>query len=188
MGEDQRQHVEIARDIAEKFNNRYGETFKIPKEYIVTSKAKNAPKIIPGIDGQKMSKSYGNTIPLFSTDEEIQTLVMKIVTDSKGVTDPKDSNKDILFNLHRLFMEENELNELESRYKNGTIGYKESKEILIKNIQSFIAPLHKRRDELVVEGKNISEILIEGTLRAQKKARSKMKEVRKKVGLLTSDH
>src|SRR3989344_3313405 len=178
VGQDQKQHVEIARDIAEKFNTRYGETFILPKEHIMEQVA-----VVPGIDGQKMSKSYGNTIPLFANDEEIKTLVMKIVTDSKGTGDPKDPNKDVVFALHRLFSE-NELKGLEERYRNGTIGYKESKELLIKNMQAFIAPLRARREELVAEGKSISEHLALGIARAQKKAREKMEIVREKVGLV----
>jgi len=178
VGQDQKQHVEIARDIAEKFNARYGETFTLPKEHIMGQVA-----VVPGIDGQKMSKSYGNTIPLFASDEEIKTLVMKIVTDSKGTGDPKDPNRDVVFALHRLFSE-NELKQLEERYRNGTIGYKESKELLIKNIQTFISPLREKREKFVAEGKSVSEHLALGIARAQKKARKKMEIVREKVGLV----
>ena len=98
VGQDQKQHVEIARDIAEKFNNRYGELFTLPKPRILKEVA-----VVPGIDGQKMSKSYGNTIPLFAEDDEIERLVMRIVTDSKGEKEEKDPDKDTVFALHALF-------------------------------------------------------------------------------------
>lgn len=178
VGQDQKQHVEIARDIAEKFNNRYGETFKLPEARIQSDVA-----IIPGIDGQKMSKSYKNTIPLFATDAEIKKLVMSIVTDSKGETEPKDPTADTMFALHRLFMTGRELHELEQRYRNGTIGYKESKEKLIENIIEFMAPLRKRREDIAREGKDARLLIKEGTKRAQERARKKMEEVRKKVGI-----
>ncbi|MBI2108611.1 MAG: tryptophan--tRNA ligase [Parcubacteria group bacterium] len=177
VGQDQKQHVEIARDIAEKFNNRYGETFKLPKAHIMREVA-----TVPGIDGQKMSKSYKNTIPLFATDEEIKKLVMSIVTDSKGEKEKKDVEADTVFALHRLFSE-TKLAELAERYKNGTIGYKESKEILIKNITSFIGPLRERRNKIARDNKNIFDVIENGRARAQKRARAKMKEVREKVGI-----
>lgn len=177
VGEDQKQHVEIARDIAEKFNNRYGETFKLPKAHIMREVA-----IVPGIDGQKMSKSYKNTIPLFSTDEEVKKLVMSIVTDSRGEKEKKDPDTDTVFALHRLLSGE-ELKELHERYKKGTIGYKESKEILIKNIKSFIGPMRKKRGEIGAGDEDISQLIKNGIARAQERAKKKMNEVRKKVGI-----
>ena len=177
VGQDQKQHVEITRDIAEKFNNRYGETFTLPKAHIVREVA-----TVPGVDGQKMSKSYKNTIPLFSSDEEIKKLVMSIVTDSKGEKEKKNSDTDTVFALHRLLSVE-ELPELTVRYKKGTIGYKESKEILIKNMRKFIVPLREKRNQLVKEKRDILDIIKSGKEKAQKRAREKMEEVRKKVGI-----
>lgn len=177
VGQDQKQHVEIARDIAEKFNNRYGELFTVPEVRILKDVA-----VIPGIDGEKMSKSYGNTIPLFAEDDEIEKLVMKIVTDSKGEKDEKDPDQDTVFALHTLFSA-NEIEKIKKRYKLGQMGYKESKEILIKNIQTFIAPLRERRKKIARENKNILEAIQSGRERAQKRAREKMDKVREAVGV-----
>ena len=138
VGQDQKQHVEIARDVAKNFNNIFGETFKLPKEYIIEN-----VKTVPGTDGQKMSKSYKNTIPLFATDDEIKKAVMSIPTDSKGIDEPKDPATDKIFALHALFAGADELTALSERYKKGGIGYKESKEILIKNMSAFIKPLRE---------------------------------------------
>src|ERR1035437_701260 len=157
VGQDQKQHVEIARDTAEKFNRVYGETFKLPNEYIVDN-----VKVVPGTDGQKMSKSYKNTIPLFATDEEIKKAVMSIPTDSKGIDEAKDPATDKVFALHALFTKADELAALSERYTKGGIGYKESKEILIKNITAFIKPLRENRERIAIDQEHILEILQEG--------------------------
>lgn len=177
VGQDQKQHIEITRDIADKFNNRYGKIFKLPKEYILEDVA-----VVPGIDGKKMSKSYGNTIPLFSTDAEIDALVMKMVTDSKGEKEPKNPETDIVFALHRLFSSD-DLSEIESRYREGSIGYKESKQILAKNIKAFIAPFREKRAELEKDRERIHEVLEYGRKRAKKKVRETMEKVRAAVGI-----
>ncbi len=177
VGQDQKQHVEIARDIAQKFNSRYGELFVVPDARILKEVA-----VIPGIDNAKMSKSYENTIPLFATDDEIEKLVMRIVTDSKGEKDEKDPDKDIVFALHTLFSVD-EIDELKERYKLGKIGYRESKEILIKNIQTFVAPLREKREKIARENKDILEVIQSGRKRAQKRAHEKMEKVREAVGV-----
>lgn len=176
VGADQKQHIEIARDTAEKFNRAFGETFKLPEPLILESVA-----TVPGIDGQKMSKSYGNTIPLFATDEEIEKLVMSIVTDSKSPTDPKDPEKDNIFALHKLFTHGPEFDELRDRYQAGDISYKESKEILIKNIKLFITPLRERRAK--INKKDAIKVLEKGRKKAREIAEKKMEEVRERVGL-----
>jgi len=181
VGQDQKQHVEIARDIAEKFNARYGETFTLPKEHIMESVA-----VVPGIDGQKMSKSYGNAIPLFASDKEIEKLTMSIITDSKGEKEPKNPEIDTVFALHRLFSV-NELALLEKRYRDGTIGYKESKELLVKNIKKFVRPLREKREK-IAEGslfENMEEVMAKGKKRARDKVEKKMKKVREKVGVIS---
>jgi tryptophanyl-tRNA synthetase len=178
VGQDQKQHVEIARDTAEKFNRTFGETFKLPKEYIVEN-----VKVVPGTDGQKMSKSYKNTIPLFATDDEIKKAVMGIPTDSKGIDEAKDTSTDKIFALHALFSSADELAALSDRYRKGGIGYKESKEILIANISKFIKPLRENRERIAMDQENILEILHEGGQRAKQVADAKMNEVREKVGI-----
>lgn len=178
VGEDQRQHVEIARDVAQKFNNTFSEVFKIP-EIVV----KKEVATVPGTDGQKMSKSYKNTIPLFSSHEEIVKSVMSIPTDSKGVEEPKDPNNSIIFQINKLLLDETSAEELAAKYKNGGLGYKEAKEILIKDLENFIAPLRSRREELAKDKNKILEILKAGGEKANKVASAKMEEVREVVGV-----
>lgn len=178
VGKDQKQHIEIARDTAEKFNRIFGETFTLPNALI-----DEKTETVPGVDGQKMSKSYNNTISLFAEDEEIKKAVMSIVTDSKTPDEPKDPDKDNIYALHKLFTEGPEFEDLTERYKNGGIGYKESKEILIKNIISFIAPLRDRRREFEKDPDLIKNVLGRGKVRMKEVVERKMDEVREKTGL-----
>jgi len=175
VGQDQRQHVEYAREAASKFNLAFGATFKMPQEYILEEVA-----VVPGTDGQKMSKSYGNTVPLFGTDDEIRTAVLNIVTDSTPVGEPLNPETDTTFALHRHFSAE-QLSDLEKRYREGTIGYKESKELLADNIIALIAPMREKRDALTQD--DIRKILQTGGERARERASQKMEDVRKKVGV-----
>ncbi len=178
VGQDQKQHVEYARDTAEKFNRIFGETFKLPKEHIIEN-----VKVVPGIDGQKMSKSYGNTIQLFATDEEIKKAVMSIPTDSKSVDEPKNPNTDKVYALIKLFAPESVLAEITARYTNGPLSYKEAKEILIKYISDFVRPLRERRAEIAKDNAAVLKILQEGGKRANEIAQAKMNEVREKIGV-----
>ena len=178
VGKDQKQHVEYARDIAEKFNSIFGETFKLPKHQILEE-----TKTIQGTDSQKMSKSYGNTIGLFFSDEEIQKAVMSITTNSKGVEESKDPEECNIFTLHKLFSSEDELDEIRKRYIEGGLGYKESKDILIKNIKDFISPLREKRKEFADNKELVLEILRKGGEVANQRAEEKMKDVRQKVGI-----
>ncbi|MCK5286133.1 MAG: tryptophan--tRNA ligase [Candidatus Pacebacteria bacterium] len=179
VGKDQIQHVEMARDIAEKFNKIFGETFKLPKSKLVSG-----VEVVQGTDGQKMSKSYGNTIELFAEDEEIHKAVMSIPTDSKDILESKDPEECNVFALHKLFSTEDELGEIRKKYVEGGMGYKESKDILVKNIQDFIGPLREKRKEIAKNPDKIIEILNKGGEVARQRAEEKMKEVRKKVGLI----
>jgi tryptophanyl-tRNA synthetase len=177
VGRDQKQHVEIARDTAQKFNSLFGETFKLPEPMILEEVA-----TIPGIDGQKMSKSYKNTIPLFADDDELEAVVMSIVTDSKSVSEPKNPETDTVFALHKFFSAP-QLPELEKRYSEGTIGYKESKEILLENLKKFAAPFREKRKELMKDRNAILYMLKRGGEIARERTEEKMKEVREKVGV-----
>jgi tryptophanyl-tRNA synthetase len=177
VGQDQKQHVEITRDMADKFNRVYGEVFKMPKEMILEN-----VKVVPGTDGQKMSKSYNNTIPLFATDEEIKKAVMSIPTDSRGIAEPKDIANDKVFALHKLFQGP-EFADVENKYINGGMGYKESKEILIKNISEFIAPLREKREKIAADKDYVLDVLKEGGKKAKKIAETKMALVREKIGV-----
>lgn len=177
VGADQKQHVEYARDTAEKFNSLYGATFKLPEPFIPKEIA-----IIPGVDGQKMSKSYNNTIPLFADDDVIRKATMSIVTDSLGVEEPKDPEKCNIFALHKHFSKDI-LDELEKRYREGGIGYKESKETLADNIVKFITPMREHRSELSKEKGLLERVLEEGREKAHTVASKKMQDVKKKIGV-----
>lgn len=178
VGQDQKQHIEITRDVAGKFNNAYGETFKLPKELIQENTA-----IVPGIDGQKMSKSYNNTIPLFATDEEIQKAVMSIPTDSKTPEETKNTEGDTLYTLHTLITTGDDLQRVKDGYEKGGLSYKESKEILIKHIINLVSPFREKRFELAKDIEKVKEILRNGAEKARKRTDQKIEIVRKKVGI-----
>ena len=179
VGQDQKQHIEIARDSAEKFNRIFGETFVLPNPLIIESVA-----TILGTDGQKMSKSYNNVIPLFATDAEIEKAVMGIPTDSKGVNDPKDPENDTVFKLHTLVTPSATLEDLRARYEDGKISYKESKEILIDSLKKFIGPMRERRAEWASKEKEVEKIIQAGGEKMRKIVHEKMVEVREKTGLI----
>lgn len=176
VGADQKQHVEYARDIAEKFNFTYGETFKLPEPLIIQEN-------ITGLDGQKMSKSYGNTIPLFADEKEIKRLVMAIKTDSKGVEEAKNPEECNVFALHKFFTPADQLAEIKKRYVDGGIGYKESKEILIENMNKYLAPLRAKREEIAKDPARVIQILKQGAEVARAHATRKMSDIRAKVGI-----
>lgn len=177
VGQDQKQHLEIARDTAEKFNREYGETFKLPEPQIL-----DEVKTIPGLDGQKMSKSHGNHIPLFASERELKQLVMSIKTDSKEVTEPKNPEECTVFALHRLFSVD-QLPELKRRYVEGGIGYKESKEILFENMNRLLTPLRERRVQIAAEPNLVIKALQSGAERARALASAKLHVIRQKVGV-----
>ena len=177
VGQDQKQHVEYARDTAQKFNHTFEPIFTMPEVLTMKEVA-----TVPGIDGRKMSKSYDNVVPLFATDEEVRKQVMSIVTDSMGVKDAKDPEKDNVFALHKLFSI-NELKDLEKRYRDGGIGYKESKELLADNIIKFISPMRAKREELAKQNGLVEKVLKSGGEKAHAKASSTMEKVRKAIGV-----
>lgn len=166
-GEDQRQHIEYAREAAEKFNAAYGETFKEPKERIL----KGAGTVL-GIDGKKMSKSYGNTIPLFGTKEEIRKAVMGIVTDSKG------ESPEIVYSIHSFYKGRDELAQL---YKANKGNYKALKEALAEDIEAVVAPMRKMRS--AISDMDVKKILLEGGEKARAMASKKIEEVRQRIGI-----
>jgi len=178
VGKDQIQHVEMAREIARKFNNTYGETFVEPAEYVVEN-----VETVPGTDGQKMSKSYGNTIPLFGTDKEIKKAIMGIVTDSKLPEEPKNPDECNIFALHKLITPEPQLSEIEKGYREGGLGYGDSKKILLQNYLAFIQPMREKRKYYEDNPGIVRQILDEGKIKIQSKVGPFMKEIREKVGL-----
>jgi tryptophanyl-tRNA synthetase len=167
VGADQRQHVEYAREAAAKFNATWGDTFKEPQEKILDSVA-----IVPGTDGKKMSKSYGNTIPLFGTRDEIARAVMSIVTDSSG---EKPEN---VYAVHSLLRG---ASELDSIYEEHRGKYKNLKEMLIEDIDALVAPMRSVRD--AITDHDVRQVLKEGGAKARAKASAKMAYVRRKVGV-----
>jgi len=169
VGQDQKQHVEIARDTAEKFNKVFGDTFQLPEPLILAQVA-----TVPGIDGRKMSKSYGNTIGLFATDEEITKAVMSIVTDSSG------ERPENVYAIHALLLKKGDLDALYAEKKGQ---YKELKEVLIEDLRKFIGPMRERRQALEKDKRTVFEVLQEGGKVARERAEKKMEEVREKVGL-----
>jgi tryptophanyl-tRNA synthetase len=175
VGKDQKQHIEYARDTAEKFNRIFNtELFKLPKEMIVESLA-----VVPGIDGQKMSKSYGNVIPLFAERDEVKSLVMRIPTDSKGVDEEKNPEDMVLYQIHKIF---NGSEELFNSYKKG-LSYKEAKEKLVEDILTFSEPFRKRRAELHNNRDYVLDVLKKGGERAKARVEAKMEKVRNAVGV-----
>lgn len=170
VGQDQKQHVEIARDTAEKFNRVFGsEVFKLPEAMILPDMA-----TVVGTDGQKMSKSYGNTIPLFATDEEIEKAVMSIVTGS-GTEKPEN-----VYAIHSLIRDKAFL---DTMYAANEGKYKVLKEALVKDLQDFIRPMRERRQALEEDKNAVLEVLKAGGKVAYERAEKKMEEVRKAVGL-----
>lgn len=179
VGQDQKQHIEYARDTAQKFNFIFKqEIFKMPEAKILDDVA-----IVPGTDGQKMSKSYGNTIPLFAILDEITKAVMSIPTDSKPIDEPRNPEEDNVFKLHKLFSQPDELFQLRERYEKGGISHKESKETLIQNIDAFIAPLRDKREQLTHDIDYVLDVLKEGGKRAKLSAEKKMEAVRDAIGV-----
>ncbi len=170
VGQDQKQHVEYARDTAEKFNRIFGETLKIPEPMILADVA-----TVPGTDGRKMSKSYSNTIPLFSTREEIQKLVLGIVTDSSG------ERPENVYAIHRLLKSEVELAPL---YESQKGKYKALKDALIEDLDGFIAPIRNKRDAILTDASIIDRVLSEGAEKAHAIANAKLIDMKKAIGVL----
>lgn len=179
VGKDQKQHVEMARDIATKFNHIFGETFVIPEPKIMEQVA-----VVPGTDGQKMSKSYGNTIPLFGSEKVIQKAIMGIVTDSKGVAEPKDPETCTVYNIHKLFLTKSEASDLAAKYKAGGLGYGDAKKLLFETYMDTFAAMRAKRAELEKNPGYIATVIADGAAKAQTVASGTMQRVRKAVGLL----
>lgn len=174
VGQDQKQHVEYARDIAGKFNHQFGELFVVPEHLILEDVA-----VVPGVDGRKMSKSYSNTIPLFGTDEEITKAVMSVTTDSRARDEEKDPESIILYQIHKLF---NDSTELKAQYSKG-LGYGDAKKMLIADIITFVTPMRERRKKYEDDPKLVQEILIKGAMKANDVAMKKLFDVYEAVGL-----
>lgn len=178
VGKDQIQHVEIARDIALKFNNVHGEIFTLPK-----SKVNENVAIVPGIDGAKMSKSYGNTIDIFANQKKLKSQIGKIVTDSTPLEDPKDWKNCNIFKIAKLFLDDDEQKELIKRYEKGGEGYGHFKAFLNDKIWNYFKEPREKYEYYLNNKKEVEEILAIGAQKAQKVALQTMSKVRDVVGL-----
>ena len=178
VGKDQKQHLEITRDLAIRFNERYGEVFTVPDGHIAENVA-----VIPGLDGQKMSKSYNNTIPLFGAPKAIRKLVMSIVTDSKGLEDVKDPDTCNVAKLYKLIASPEQYSELCSKYRAGNYGYGHAKQALFEAIDAYFGPMRAKREEFAKDPGEVWNILNKGAEKARATAAVTMEKVRKAVGL-----
>lgn len=178
VGSDQRQHIEIARDIANSVNVAIGEqVLKLPEPLISEDVA-----TVPGLDGRKMSKSYDNVIPLWASPKQLRKTVMKIVTDSTPVEDPKDPEQDNVFNLYRLFATPEQRDDLAARYRAGGLGYGTAKQELFDLIDAALTEPRERYEELMSHPERIDEQLAVGAERARAEAASLMERLRDAVG------
>ena len=178
VGKDQKQHLEITRDLAIRFNQMYGDVFVIPEPIIPETVA-----VVPGIDGQKMSKSYNNTIELFGDEKKIRKKIMSIPTDSTPMEEPKDPDKCNVYKLYCLFADEAQKEALAARYRGGNFGYGHAKQALFEAYMDFFAPMRKRREELAKDPGYIQSVLKKGAEKANEVAAKTLDEVRRAVGL-----
>lgn len=178
VGADQKQHIEVTRDIAQRFNHTYGEVFTVPAAHIIESVA-----VVPGIDGRKMSKSYGNTIGIFEPEVSVHKKIMRIVTDSVPVEDPKDPDKCNVFALLKLLASGDELSEWEDRYRSGGLGYGEAKKRLAELMIEYFQPYRQRRAELENNLDEVKKVLADGAKRARAIAGPTLEKARRAIGL-----
>ena len=179
VGKDQVQHIEMAQDIAQAVNANYKQqVFKIPQAAVVESVA-----VVPGLDGRKMSKSYNNTIPLFAPEKTLRKLIMRIVTNSQGVEEPKDPEASQIFLLYKLFADPEEQAALAARYRAGGMGWGEAKEELFRVVNRRLAPMRERFDALVADPAGLDTILSLGAEKARAIAAETVKRFRKAAGI-----
>lgn len=178
VGQDQVQHIEVARDLAGSFNHRYGETFVLPKAKVLESSAK-----VPGTDGEKMSKSYNNTIEIFDEPKAMRKKVMRIATDSRPMEQPKDPATDHLFQLFQLFASESERQEMETLYRTGGFGYGQVKTALADAADRYFGPARERRAELASKPDCVQEMLADGAARARRKAKEVLLRAQSACGI-----
>jgi tryptophanyl-tRNA synthetase len=177
VGEDQVQHLEMTRDMAGKFNRAYADIFPLPKPRLVPHGAK-----VPGTDGQKMSKSYNNTVEIFAEGKPLKKVVMGIVTDSTPVEAPKDPDKDTVFALYSLFATDEEEGALAARYRAGGMGYGEVKQMLLAKIDEHFGPFREKRKQLAADPGYVEGVLRQGAAKARAEAQATMKLVREAAG------
>ena len=178
VGKDQKQHLEVTRDIATKMNETFGDIFKLPEPRIHA-----ATELVPGVDGQKMSKSYGNTIDIFGEEKETRKRVMSIVTDSTPVESPKNAEVSAIFQLYSLFASESEIATMREAFEKGGTGYGDFKKQLFGRLWEFFEPMRQRRAEILAQPDYIDTVLARGAEQANAVATKVMSRVREAVGL-----
>ena len=178
VGEDQVQHIEVTRDLARSFNHHYGDVFVLPRAKVLESSAR-----VPGTDGEKMSKSYNNTIEIFEAPKTMRKQVMRMTTDSRPMEDPKDPETDHLFQLFALFAEEQARLEMSERYRCGGFGYGDVKKALADAATDFFSEALARREELAADPRRVEQILADGACQAQKKAAATLLRAQEACGV-----
>ena len=178
VGEDQKQHIEVCRDIAKAFNHSFGEVFVLPQPKILDSSAK-----VPGLDGDKMSKSYGNFIEVFEDVKVMKKKIMKIQMDSRPMEEPKDPASCHLFDLYSLFADDKAKSEMDATYRAGGFGYGDVKKALFRAAEEYFAPARERRAELAANMDQVHEILNDGASAARKKASEVLARAKKACGV-----
>jgi tryptophanyl-tRNA synthetase len=178
VGKDQKQHIEMTRDLAGKMNEQFGQIFKLPEARINPE-----TQVVPGLDGQKMSKSYGNNIDIFGDEKETRKRVMNIVTDSTPVEAPKDPIKSTIFQLYSLFASKDEIASMRERFEKGGAGYGDFKKELFEKLWEYFSPMRKRRAKILADKLYVDNVLVRGANRANEVADDVMTRVRAAVGL-----
>lgn len=178
VGEDQVQHIEVARDLAASFNHQFGETFVMPKAKILDSSAR-----VPGVDGEKMSKSYGNTIEVFEDVKAARKKIMRVVTDSRPMEQPKEPESDHLYQLHSLFANAEQREEMGAKYRRGGFGYGEVKKALAELAERFFDEPRQRRKYLESHPEKVREVLGDGAATARKKAQQVLRRAQEACGV-----
>ena len=179
VGKDQQQHLEITRDIADKFNRKYGEVFNLPEAVIQDDKT------VLGIDGRKMSKSYNNISPLLSTEKELKKAVMKIVTNSQEPGEPKDWKDNTLFSIYSSFASDDQIQDLKSKYEDG-IGWGDAQNILFNDLNKLLMPIRERYEDLKTQEAHVEEILQENAKKVRETTKATLESVKSHVGLKTN--
>jgi tryptophanyl-tRNA synthetase len=178
VGQDQKQHVEVTRDIAQLFNNSYGDVLTIPEPHIRPEVA-----VVPGRDGRKMSKSYSNTIELFAPEPEVRRQIMSIVTDSAAVADPKDPERTLVYSILKLFTPPDAQAEWADRFRRGGLGYGEVKKAILESFMEKFGPARRKRQELEQHPDYVEGVLRRGAAQARQVGLPLMRQVRDAVGI-----
>lgn len=179
VGQDQKQHLEMTRDFAQRFNNRYGPILTLPEPLIAADVA-----VVPGIDGEKMSKSKNNVVPLFATDKEWKKQIMAIVTDLATLAEPKDPSRCHVFALYRLLASSAEAAAMADKYRAGNYGYGHAKQELLEKVKERFAPMRDKYFELIKRPDDLRDIIAQGSLQARAMARVKLEQIQQAIGVI----